>query len=98
MAECQRIDAFELLCWRRLLEVLWTARSNQPILKENQSQIFIGRSDAEAEAPILGPPDTKNLLTEKDPDARKDCMREEKGTTEDEMVGLHHQLNGHEFG
>ena len=53
-AERQRIDAFELWCWRRLLRVPWTAkRSNQPILKENQSWVFIGRTDAEAETPIL---------------------------------------------
>ena len=65
--------------------------------KENQPWIFIGRTDAEAETPILWPPDTKNWLIEKDPDAGKDWRREEKGTTEDEMVGWHHQLNGHDF-
>ena len=65
-------------------------------LKGNQSWIFIGRTDAEAEAPILWPPDVKNWLTGKDPDAGKDWSQEEKGTTEDEMVGWHHQLNGHE--
>ena len=59
--------------------------------------MFIGRTDAEAEAPILWPPDAKNLLIEKDPDAGKDRRREEKRTKEDTMVGLHHQLNGHEF-
>ena len=53
--------------------------------------------DAEAEAPILWPPDAKNWLTGKDPEAGKDWRREEKGTTEDEMVGWHHQLDGHEF-
>ena len=53
-AECQKIDAFKLSCWRRLLRVAWTARrSNQSILKENQSWVFIGRTDVEAEAPIL---------------------------------------------
>ena len=57
--------------------------------------MFIGRTDAEA--PILWPPDAKNWLTGKDPDTRKDCRREEKGMTEDEMVGWYHQLNGHEF-
>jgi len=56
-----------------------------------------GWSDAEAETPILWPPDTKNWLTGKDPDAGKDWRQEEKGMTEDEMVGWHHQLNGHEF-
>ena len=58
--------------------------------------MFIGRTDAEAETPILRPPDAKNRLTGKDPDARKD-WRQEKGTTEDEMVGWHYRLNGHEF-
>ena len=65
--------------------------------KGNQSWIFIGSTDAEAETPILWPPDVKNWLTGKDPDAGKDWRQEEKGTTEDEMVGWHHQLNGHEF-
>ena len=63
----------------------------------NQSWIFIGRTDAEAETPILWPPDAKNWLIWKDPDAGKDWRQEEKGTTEDEMVGWHHRLNGHEF-
>ena len=65
--------------------------------KGNQSLIFIGRTDTEAETPILWPPDGKNWLTGKDPDAGKDWRWEEKGTTEDEMVGWHHQLDGHEF-
>ena len=65
--------------------------------KVNQLWIFIGRTDAESEAPILWPPDAKNWLTGKDPDAGKDWRQEEKGTTEDEMVGWHHWLNGHEF-
>ena len=59
--------------------------------------IFIGKIDAEAEAPILQPPDMKNWLIGKYPDARKDWKQEEKGTTEDEMIGWHHQLNGCEF-
>ena len=59
--------------------------------------MFIGRTDAEAETPILWPPDVKSLLIVKDPDAGKDWGQEEKGTTEAEMVGWHHQLNGHEF-
>ena len=63
----------------------------------NQSWIFIGRTDAEAEAPIVWPPDAKSWLTGKDPDADKDRRQEEKGTTEDEMVGWHHWLDGHEF-
>ena len=65
--------------------------------KGNQSWIFIGRTDAEAEAPVLWSPDAKSWLTGKDPDAGKDWRQEEKGTTEDEMVGWHHRLNGHEF-
>ena len=63
----------------------------------NQSWIFIGRTDAEAETSIVWPPDAKNWLIRKDPDAGKDWRQEEKGTTEDEMVGWHHQLNAHEF-
>ena len=65
--------------------------------KGNQSWIVIGRADAEAETPILWPPDVKNWLIGKDPDAGKDWRWEEKGMTEDEMVGWHHWLNGHEF-
>ena len=62
----------------------------------NQPWIFID-ADAEAEAPILGPPGVKSWLLSKDPDAGKDWRQEEKGTTEDEMVGWHHRLSGHEF-
>ena len=65
--------------------------------KGNQPWIFIGRTDAEAEAPILWPPDGKSSLIREDPDAEKNWRQEEKGTTEDEMVGMHHQLSGHEF-
>ena len=65
--------------------------------KGNQSWIFIGRTDAEAKTPILWPSDVRNWLTGKDPDAEKDWRQEEKGTTENEMVEWHHQLNGHEF-
>ena len=65
--------------------------------KGNQSWIFIQRTDAEAEAPILWPPDVNNSLIGKDPDAGKDWRQEEKGMTEDEIVGWHHWLNGHEF-
>ena len=63
----------------------------------NQSWIFIGRTDAEAEPPILWPPDVKNWLIRKDPDAGKDWRQEKKGTTEDKMVRWHHWLYGHEF-
>ena len=65
--------------------------------KGNQSWIFIGRTDAEGEAPILWPPDVKNWLICKDPDGGKDGRWEEKGMTEDDMVGGNHQLDGHEF-
>ena len=65
--------------------------------KENQSWLLIGRTDAEVEAPILWPPDVKNRLIGKDSEAGKDWRREEEGTIEDEMVGWHHRLNGHEF-
>ena len=83
------------MLWRRLLKVPWTARrSNLSI----QSWVFIGRTDVEAEIPVLWPPDAKSWLIWKDPDAGKDRRQQEKGTTEDEMVGWHHWLNGHEFG
>ena len=73
-------------------------QGDQPVHpKANQSWVFIGRTDAEAEAPILRPPDTKNWLIGKDPDAGKDWRQREKGITENEMVGWHHQLDGHEF-
>ena len=65
--------------------------------KGNQSWIFVGRTDAESEAPILWPPDLKNWLIGKDPDAGKDLRQEEKGMPENEMVGWHHWLDGHEF-
>ena len=72
-AEHQRIDAFELWCWRRLLRAPWTARrSNQSIVKELSPEYPLGSIDAEVEAPVFGPPDGKNGLTGKDPDAGKD--------------------------
>ena len=64
--------------------------------KRNQFWIFIGRTDVEAETPVLWPPDAKNRLTGKDPDAGKDWRQEEKGMREDEMAGWHQQLDGHE--
>ena len=82
----------------KTLESPLKCKEIQPVHpKGNQSWIFIGRTDVEAETPILWPPDVKNWLLWKAPDAGKDWRREEKGTTEDEMVGWHHQLNGHEF-
>ena len=98
-AEHRRIDAFKLWCWRRFLRATpWTARkSNQSIPKGNPSWLLTGRTDGEAEVLTLWPPDSKNWLIGKDPDAGRDWREEEKGTTEDEMVGWHHQLNEHEF-
>ena len=79
-------------------ESLLDCKEIQPVHpKGNQSLIFIGRIDAEAETPILWPPDAKNWLIRKDPDSGKDWRWEEKGMTEDEMVGLHHWLDGYEF-
>ena len=90
-AEHWRIDAFKLWCWRRLLRVPWTARrSNQSILKEINP-------DAEAEAPILWPPEVKNWLTGKDPYSGKDWRQKQKGMTQDEMVRWHRWVNGPEF-
>ena len=66
--------------------------------KGHQSWVFFGKTDVEAETPVLWPPDTKSWLIWKDPDVGKIWRQEEKGTTEDEMVGWHHQLDGHEFG
>ena len=95
----QRIEAFELWCWRRLLNIPWSARrSNQSILKEISPEIFIGRTDAEAETPVLWPPHAKSWLIGKDPDAGRDWGQEKKGMTEDEMAGWHHRLDGHELG
>ena len=93
----QRIDAFEL--WReKTLESHLDCKEIQPVNpKGNQSWIFIGRTDAEAEAPIFWPPEVKNWHIGRDHDVGKDWRQEEKGTTEDEMVGWHHWLNGHEF-
>ena len=90
-AEHWRIDAFELWCWSRLLRVPWTAR------RSNQFWIFIRRTDAETEAPILWPSDAKSWLIGKDPDSGKDWRQEEKGMTEDMIDGWYHWLNGHEF-
>ena len=93
-AEHWRIDAFELSCWRRLL---WVPRTTAVNSKGNQPWIFIGRTDAEAEIPVFWPPNTKSWLIRKDPDTGKDWSQGKKGITEDEMVGWHHWLDGHEF-
>ena len=97
-AECWRIGAFELWCWEKTLENPLDSKEIIPVNpKGNQSWIFIGRTDAEAEAPILWPLDAKTWLIGKDPDAGKDWSGEEKGMTEDEKVGWHYWLNGHDF-
>ena len=88
-AEGQRIDAFEVWFWRRLLRLYWT--TIYPVhCRGNQSWIFIGRTDAKAETPVPWPPDVKNWLIRKDPDAVKDWRQEENGATEEEIVGWHH--------
>ena len=82
----------------KTLESSLDCKKIQPVHpKGNQSWIFIGETDAEAETPILWPPVAKNQLIGKDPGARKDWRQVEKGTTEDEMIGWHHQHDGHEF-
>ena len=83
---------------KKTIESPLDCKEIQPVNpKGNQSWIFIGRTDAEAETPILWPPDAKNWLIGKDPDAGKDWRQEEKGTAEDEMVRWQHQLDEHEF-
>ena len=83
----------------KTLESSLDCKEIQPVHpKGDQSWVFIGGTDAEAETPVLWLPDVKSCLIGEDPDAGKDWGKEEKGTTEDEMVGWHHQLNGHEFG
>ena len=89
--------------WTEVLEKTFESpldyKEIQPVhSKGDQSWVFIGRTDVEAETPVLWPPDVKRWLIWKDPDAGNDWGREEKGTTEDEMIGWHHQLDGHGFG
>ena len=96
-AEHRRIDASELWCWRRLESPLH-CKEIQPVHpKGDQSWVFIGRTDVEAETPVLWPPHAKSRLIGKDSDAGRDWGQEEKGTTEDEMAGWHHRLDGREF-
>ena len=97
-ADLWRIDAFEVRFWRRLLRVPLDCKEIKPVHpKGNQPWIFIGRTDAKAETPVLWPPDGKNWLTGKDPDAGKDWKQKKGVAVEDEMVTQHHWLNGHEF-
>ena len=97
-AECRRTDAFELWCWRRLLKVHPVdCKEIQPLHpKGDQSWVFFGRNDAEAETPVLWPPHAKSWLIGKDFDAGRDWGQEEK-ITEHEMAEWHHWLSGHEF-
>ena len=89
---------FWTVALEKTLESPLDCKEIQPVHpKRNQSWIFIGRTDAGAETPILWSPDAKSWPIRKDPDAGKDWRQEEKGMTEDEMVGWHHQLDGHEF-
>ena len=97
-AEHQRIDAFELWCWRRLLRVPWTARrSNQSILKEISPGIPSEGMMLKLKLQYFGHL-IQSWLIGKDPDAGRDLGQEEKGMTEDEMAGWYHRLDGHEFG
>ena len=82
----------------KTLESPLDCKEIQPVHpKEDQSWVFLGRTDVEAEAPVPWKPDVKSCLIGKDPDAGRDWGQEEKGTTEDEMAGWHHRLDGHEF-
>ena len=97
-AERRRIDAFELWCRRRLLRVPWTARrSNQSILKISPGYSLEGLM-LKLKLQYFWPPHAKSWLIGKDSDSEGDWGQEEKGTTEDEMAGWHHQLDGHDFG
>ena len=96
-AECRRIDTFELWCWRTLESPLDCKKIKPVHPKGDQSWILIGRIDVEAETPVLCPPDVKNWLIGKDPDAGKDWRQEERGTTVNEVVGWLHRLSEHEF-
>ena len=97
-AKCWRIDAFELWCWRRLLRAPWTARrSNQSILKEISPGCSLEGLMLKLKLQYFSHQNVKNWLIGKDPDYGKDWRQEEKGTTENEIAGLHHRLDGHEF-
>ena len=98
----RKLNAQELMLWTVVLEKTpespLDCKEIQPVHpKGDQSWVVNGRTDAEAETPILWPPDAKSWLIGKDPDAGRDWWQEEKGTTEDEMAGWHHRLDGHEF-
>ena len=93
-----KIWCFWTMVLEKTLESPLDCKEIQPVHpKGDQSWVFIGRTDAKAETPVLWPPHAKSWLIGKDPDAGRDWGQEEKGTTEDEMAGWHQQLNGHEF-
>ena len=97
-AECRRIDGFWTVVLEKTLESPLDCKEIQPVHpKGYQSWVFIGRTDVDAETPVLWPPDAKSWLIGKGPDAGRDWGQDEKGTTEDEMAGWHHRLNGDEF-
>ena len=97
-AEHQRIDAFETVVLEKTLERTLDCKEIQPVhSKGDQSWDFLGRTDVKAETPVFWPPHAKSWLIGKDSDAVKDWGQEEKGTTEDEMAGWHHLLDGCEF-
>ena len=93
----EELMLYELWCWKRLLRVPLTARSNQSILKEISPEYSLEGLMLKLITPICWPPDAKNWLIWTDPDAGKDWRQERKGMTKDEMVGWHHRLYGHEF-
>ena len=101
--DCEKSWAWKNWCFwtvvlEKALESPLGCNEIQPVHpKGDQSSVFIGRTEVEAESPALWTPDEKNWLIGKDPDAGKDWEQEEKGMTEDEMVGWHHRLDGHEF-
>ena len=100
--DCEESSAPKNWCFwtvmlEKTLESPLDCKEIQPVHPEDQSWVFIGRTGAEAETPILWPPDAKSWLVGKDPDAGRDRGQEEKGTTEDEMAGWHHWLDGHQF-
>ena len=99
----RKLSMEELIFWtvvlEKTLESPLDCKEIQPVhSRGDQSWVFIGRTDAEAETPILWPPHAKSWPTGKDPDAGREWGQKEKGTTEDEMAGCHHRLDGHEFG
>ena len=99
--DCEESRAQNWCFWtvvlEKTLESPLDCKEIQPVHSNDQSWVFIGRTDAEAETPILWPPHAKSWFIGKDPEAGRDWGQEEKGTTEDEMAGWHHRLDGHEF-